>query len=127
MKMKLAVSMLFAAAAVAGAQGKAKPPTRIQQDSILRHWLSVVDANQQKYYMQHGTYTTDQPALGMNRKPFDIELSVVFAGGRSWWALASLGAARCAVWAGTRADFASPPTTGKTPAVKERQVVCDAP
>ena len=120
----LIASLLASTVSSAAAQGKSVT-SRAQQDSILKHWLTVLDANQQKHYMQRGTYTTDQQTLGMSRKPFDVELSIVFAGGRSWWAIGSLGPAKCAVWAGTRADFAAAPTTGKTEPTKERQVICD--
>jgi len=110
-----------------------------QADSTLRHWLRQLVVSQERYYSEHGTYTTDVAALGLFTrpgraallaKPDSIYLEVIQAGGRSWWGRARYrghGAKSCVIWVGTTVDFTTPPTTegGRLQAPKEGAPVCD--
>jgi len=117
----------------------ATPTPGGQVDSTLKHWLRNLVVTQEKYYSEHGTYTTDVSALGLftpprqalrGGKPDSIYVEVIQAGGRSWWGRASLRGHRgksCIIWVGTIGDFAAPPTTDadKIQARNEGEPVCD--
>lgn len=110
-----------------------------QADSLLKQWLRNLVVSQEKYYSEHGTYTTDVSALGLfaasrqpapNAKPDSIWLEVIQAGGRSWWGRGSLRGHRgesCIVWVGTLTDFPAPPTTdgSKVQGRNEGEPTCD--
>ncbi len=115
----------------------ARPST--QTDSLLKHWLRSLVVSQEKYYSEHGTYTTDVSALGLftpprqpavSAKPDSIYLEVIQAGGRSWWGRGSLRGHRgksCIVWVGTMTDFPAPPRTegSKAQGPTEGEPTCD--
>ena len=110
-----------------------------QADSTLKHWLRQLVVSQERYYSEHGTYTTDVAALGLFTrperaaplaKPDSIYLEVIQAGGRSWWGRARYrghGTKSCVIWVGATVDFTAPPTTegGRLQAPKEGEPVCD--
>src|SRR5881628_4247429 len=88
-----ATVLLATASAVDAQQALAARPGA-QADSLLKHWLRQLVVSQERYYSEHGTYTTDVAALGLFTrpgraallaKPDSIYLEVIQAGGRSWW------------------------------------------
>jgi hypothetical protein len=131
-------ALLGATPALEGQAGPAARPAG-PVDSTLKHWLRNLLVTQEKYYSEHGTYTTDVSALGLftpprqaptDGKPDSVYLEVIQAGGRSWWGRASLRGHRgksCIIWVGTLGDFAVRPATdgGKRRARNEGQPVCD--
>jgi hypothetical protein len=134
----LAATALATAPTVAAQHALAARPGA-QADSLLTQWLRILVVSQEKYYSEHGTYTTDASALGLftpapqpaaSAKPDSIYLEVILAGGRSWWGRGSLRGHRgksCIVWVGTVTDFPAPPTTdgSKMQARKEGEPTCD--
>ncbi len=143
--MKVTAVLLAAAALVeTGLRLDAKLAARaaqpgLQADSTLKHWLRQLVVSQERYYSEHGTYTTDVAALGLftgrgraapSAKPDSIYLEVIQAGGRSWWGQARYRGQRgssCVIWVGLTADFTAAPTTqgGRLPAPKEGEPACD--
>ena len=133
-----ATALLATASAVDAQQALAARPGA-QADSLLKHWLRNLVVSQEKYYSEHGTYTTDVSALGLftpprqpavSAKPDSIYLEVIQAGGRSWWGRGSLRGHRgksCIVWVGTITDFPAPPTTdgSKVQGRNEGEATCD--
>ena len=122
----VAATALLATAPTVDAQRALAARPGAQADSLLKHWLRNLVVSQEKYYSEHGTYTTDVSALGLftpprqpaaSAKGDSIYLEVIQAGGRSWWGRGSLRGHRgksCIVWVGTITDFAAPPTTDGT-------------
>ena len=137
MKWTLVLLALLGLAIVpaAHAQGAAGAAAAVEPDSLLKHWLRNLVVAQEKYFSEHGTYTTELSVLGMNAKPRSVNMTVVQAGGRSWWGLAtalSSGSApgrrekSCVIWVGTSTDFTAPPATArKTQARDEGAPACD--
>lgn len=132
-------TVLLMAAPTLDAQQAFTRGTSAKADSVVKHWLRYLVVSQERYYSQHGTYTTDVSALGLftpprhpgaSEKPDSIYLEVIQAGGRSWWGRGSLRGLRgksCIVWVGTMVDFPAPPTTdgSKVQAPKEGAPTCD--
>jgi hypothetical protein len=101
---------------------------------VLRQQLRNLVTAQEKYWADHGTYTTDVAALGFFRPrvtaPDTVWIQVVQAGGRSWWGRAVHLAQRgksCIIYVGTMEDFTAPPTTdaAKVRAQREGDPICD--
>jgi hypothetical protein len=87
---------------------------------------------QEKYYFEHGTYTTDLPALRLlgAPRPDSVAVYIIHAGGRSWTGAAfhhGLRGKTCVIYVGYLSDFPSPPVTqaDSMPAREEGQAVCD--
>jgi hypothetical protein len=100
----------------------------------LKQQLRNLVTAQEKYWADHGTYTTDVAALGFFRArvavPDSVWVQVVQAGGRSWWGRAVHRAERgksCIIYVGLIEDFTAPPTTdaAKVRAEKEGDPICD--
>jgi len=135
----VAATALLATAPTVDAQRALAARPGAQADSLLKHWLRNLVVSQEKYYSEHGTYTTDVSALGLftpprqpaaSAKADSIYLEVIQAGGRSWWGRGSLRGHRgksCIVWVGTITDFAAPPTTdgSKVQGRNEGEATCD--
>jgi hypothetical protein len=89
---------------------------------------------QEQHYAEHGTYTTDAKALGTFRKNDRAYAQVIFAGGRSWTAMATFRGLRgksCVAFVGDADDVVKMPKTqadGRTPKPsQEGQPICDTP
>ncbi len=118
---------LFSARVQPGAMG-------IDYNPVLKQQLRNLVTAQEKYWADHGTYTTDVSALGFYRPHAaatdSIWVQVVQAGGRSWWGRAAHHAQRgrsCVVYIGLMEDFTAPPTTdtAKVRAQNEGDPICD--
>lgn len=102
----------------------------------LKRQLRALVVAQEKYWADHGTYTTDAAALGVF-KPHrtlttaadSVWVQVIQAGGRSWWGRAvPRGQIKsCIIYIGIFADFTAPPTTdaAHVTAHEEGDPVCD--
>jgi hypothetical protein len=100
--------------------------------SAVKLLLRDFVVTQEKYYFEHGTYTTDLPALRLlgAPKPDSVVVYIIHAGGRSWTGAAFHHALRgktCVIYVGFLNDFPSPPVTqaDSVPAREEGQPVCD--
>ncbi|HEV2290334.1 MAG TPA: hypothetical protein VGR60_00680, partial [Gemmatimonadales bacterium] len=115
-------------------------PTPTGAYSPIRTWLRNLTVMEEKFYAAHGTYSTDQLALGMPMSKTHADavkqgsfLTIVQAGGRGWWAQGQLvgpDAKGCAIYVGEMKYFGVAPTTpGGTPVGgnDEGRVACDAP
>ena len=93
---------------------------------------------EEKYYSDHGTYTSDMSALGMPMPRSHAEamsrtyyIAIVQAGGRGWWAQGDVraeGRRGCVVYVGEMKYFGMAPATSKgTPAKAEDEghAICD--
>jgi len=101
--------------------------------AALQKALRNLVVAQERYFVDHGTYTTDVAALGMFHgasAPDSIWVQVINAGGRSWNGRAIQAAARdksCVIYVGYKTDLPSAPVTDRdsVPATKEGLPVCD--
>jgi hypothetical protein len=89
---------------------------------------------QEKYWYDHGSYTTDGVALGTHPAPKDqpVMVQVIFAGSRGWTGIATyrgLKGKSCVVYVGVETELPKIPATwaDQTPAKGEGQPTCDAP
>jgi hypothetical protein len=87
-------------------------------DALLTARLRNLVMAQEKFWADHGTYTTDVSQLGMfgpKVPPADsVWVQVLFAGGRSWSGRAlHFGKLRksCVVYVGALSDLPSPPVS----------------
>ncbi|MGB7211988.1 MAG: hypothetical protein WBC97_05115, partial [Gemmatimonadales bacterium] len=93
---------------------------------------------EERYYADHGTYTTDQAALGAPMPKTHAEavvqgygVAIVQAGGRGWWGQAKLSddtSTGCVTFVGEMKYFGVTPTTpAGTPAAQDGEgtVKCD--
>ena len=103
-------------------------------DAQLKAQLRNLVTAEEKFWAEHGTYTTDVSQLGMFRAKSTSTDStwaqVLYAGGRSWSGRAlyrgKLGRS-CAIYVGALSDFPSPPVTeaDSLRATEEGAPVCD--
>jgi hypothetical protein len=117
--MKRTLVLLFAAALTAArAQAQGNVPTFFfaaheKVESTSATSLTVADMNaglrdligaEEKYFSDHGTYTTDGSALGIYpAKPDHATVQVIFSGSRGWTAMATDHAVKgksCVVYVG---------------------------
>lgn len=130
----IVTAILTLSAHAAWAQSLPAADRLAQLKTRLRNLVTA----QEKYWADHGTYTTDVAALGVFRRPKpgeprdSIWVQVIQAGGRSWTGRAVHVGDRvksCVIYVGLLKDFPSPPTTDGSakPAEKEGDPVCDAP
>jgi hypothetical protein len=130
----LAVIALLGAARLA-AQGAA--PAADGYRDVRAAFKDLIQA-EERYYSEHGTYTTDVAALGMPMPHSHADamartfgVTIVQAGGRGWWAQGDLRGERrggCVVYVGEMKYFAIPPATSKGTAAgadQEARAVCD--
>ncbi len=106
----------------------------------LKQRLRTLVIAQEKYWDDHGTYTTDVSALGMftphragqpAATADSVWVQVVQAGGRSWWGRASIrghNGKSCVIYIGYFDDFSARPTSdsGGVKAEREGEPACDA-
>ena len=123
--------------AASSISGQAPTPTGAY--SPIRTWLRNLTVMEEKFYAAHGTYSTDQLALGMPMPKTHADavkqgffLTIVQAGGRGWWAQGELvgpDAKGCAIYVGELKYLGTTPTTpGGTPVGgAEGRITCDAP
>ena len=122
------LALLLVVAAPVAAQAQA--PAR---DAALKQALRNLVIAEEKYFADHGTYTTDVAALGLFDRgmPRDsIWVQVVNAGGRSWNGRALHLAARdksCVIYVGFKSDLPSQPVTeaDSVQAKNEGEPACD--
>ena len=98
----------------------------------LQAQLRNLVAAQERYYADHGTYTTDAVALGVykRRQRDSVVAQVIFAGGRGWTGTAShlgLRGKSCVVYIGRAAELPKMPETLADRRVPDREgaPVCD--
>jgi hypothetical protein len=111
-------------------------PTAADALTQLHARLRDLTMAQEKWWVEHGTYTTDVSALGLfvrGRAARDsVQVTVLFAGGRGWSGVATHPALRgksCVLFVGNPTDLPRTPATqkaGKVPA-DEGTVACDEP
>jgi hypothetical protein len=126
----LALSAAFALAPTALTSQQPQPDPRA---AALKSALRNLVIAQERYFVDHGSYTTDVAALGVFRRetPRDsIWVQVISAGGRSWNGRAIHSAARnksCVIYVGLKTDLPSPPVTeaDSVRATDEGAPVCD--
>jgi hypothetical protein len=117
--------------------GQATPASAHPNDPspVLKGKLRQLVVAEEKYWKDHGTYTTDVAALGMYSSKSvasdSVWVQVVQAGGRSWWGRSSHRSRRdlsCVIYVGATEDFSAPPVTDGTRAKAQREgePVCDA-
>jgi len=124
----LSVALALASTALTAQQPQPDPRT-----SALKSALRNLVVAQERYFVDHGSYTTDVAALGVFRReaPRDsIWVQVINAGGRSWSGRAVHIGARdksCVVYVGLTTDLPSPPATeaDSVRATDEGAPVCD--
>lgn len=98
----------------------------------LQAQLRNLVAAQERYYADHGTYTTDAVALGVYKpgQRDSVVAQVIFAGGRGWTGTAShlgLRGKSCVIFIGRAAELPKMPETladGRVPD-REGAAVCD--
>jgi hypothetical protein len=128
---------LLLAVAAPALQGQAPAQSPKSDYTNARTWLRNLLVAEERYYGDHGTYTTDLNAVGipmpksragaMQRAWWVV---VVEAGGRGWWGQGWTdpdSGKGCVVFVGDPKYFGSVPATpGGTPAGSEGgRVVCD--
>ena len=147
----LALGLLLARPAAAQAKGaaanafatNAATAVRTTPDSAatsavaqMRVSLRKLVQGQERFWMEHGTYTTDLAALGLygkDRLPQDSTfVQVIFAGGRGWSGVASHRGRRgktCVIYVGSPDELPKVPQTfaDKRSAEKEGAPACDTP
>ena len=128
-----------APASPAAAARRAAPALLTREDTaqaIKEMAMSLRDLTiaQERYWMEHGTYTTDAKALGIFKTGDRATAQVLFAGGRSWTGLATVRGLKgksCVSFVGDADDVVKMPKTqadGRTPkASQEGQPICDTP
>jgi hypothetical protein len=124
----LSVALALAPTALTAQQPQPDPRT-----AALKSALRNLVVAQERYFVDHGTYTTDVAALGVFRReaPRDsIWVQVISAGGRSWSGRAIHIGARdrsCVIYVGEINDFPSQPVTeaDSVRATNEGAPVCD--
>jgi len=109
-------------------------PDTVQAFKDMVSSLMNLAIAQEGHYADHGTYTTDARALGINGKNQRAYAQVIFAGGRSWTAMATFPGLRgksCVAFAGDAEQVVKLPATQtdrRTPtATQEAQPICDYP
>lgn len=121
--MRSTIGVLALALAVApqlNAQATAAPSWAVHQ-TAMRTALRDLIVMEERYYSTHGTYTTDQAALGAPMPKTHAEavsqgysLAIVQAGGRGWWAQGQVSggtAGGCVTYVGEMKYFGVAPTT----------------
>jgi hypothetical protein len=118
----------------------ARPPASARRtmtgspEGQLKTQLRNLVTAEEKFWAEHGTYTTDVSQLGMFRAKStstdSIWAQVLYAGGRSWSGRALYRgriARSCAIYVGTPSDFPSQPVTeaDSVRATEEGAPVCD--
>ncbi|MGH7590282.1 MAG: hypothetical protein ACREOE_01435 [Gemmatimonadales bacterium] len=138
--MRFTIGLLVLAIGVApqlGAQAPA-PAVAVDHYTAMQKALRDLVVLEERYYADHGTYTTDQAALGAPTPKTHAEavkqgygLAIVQAGGRGWWAQAQLSDGKptgCVTYVGELKYFGVAPTTpAGTPAATDGEgtVKCD--
>lgn len=119
---------------VARAPASGSRTVTISPDAQLRSKLHGLVTAQEKFWADHGTYTTDVSLLSMFRpkpSPSDsVWVQVLFAGGRSWSGRALYRGGldkSCVVYIDALNDFPSSPVTegDSVRATEEGSPVCD--
>jgi hypothetical protein len=112
-------------------------PAPVSPDSAIRAMrmqLRALVAAQEGHWLEHGSFTTDVSALGMHVRGTERRVkpavSVIFAGGRSWSAIATHGALpekTCAIFVGEPENLPRLPATLDKRRKPEQQgvPVCD--
>jgi hypothetical protein len=124
---------LTAALAVAPAPLIGQQPQPNPRIAAMKSALRRLVVSQERYFVDHGTYTTDVVALGAltRRQPADsLWVQVIFAGGRSWSGRVVHTAQRgtsCAIYVGYASDFPARPVTERDSlaARNEGEPICD--
>lgn len=120
----VAIIGLLVRAPVATAQAAAPPVQQAMRELMMA---------EERYYSDHGTYTTDVSALGLmpkvGRKDPQVWIRIYHAGGAGWIADAQ-GAnglnGSCVAFVGDLSNFASVPSTqGKLKPTEEGHITCD--
>lgn len=117
------------------AEASAPPPSAEQGLAEMRSTLRNLVVAQERFFMDHLSYTTDLAALrlspsGKRDRP-KVFVVVTHAGGRAWRAIAQHGAFEgksCVVFVGDPADFPMPATEAESlrPTLdQEGEPVCD--
>ena len=130
----------FALAVIAAAPLSAPAPALAGRYTSMRAALKNLIVLEERYYAGHGTYTTDQAALGVTIPRTHAEsvqpgysIEIVQAGGRGWWAQAQLAdptPSGCVVFVGElKYSGVTPTTPGGTPVGSDHEgrIACDAP
>lgn len=136
--MRYAIGLLVLA--VAAAPLSAQTPALTGRHSAMQAALKDLVTLEERYYAAHGTYTTDQAALGVTMPRTHAEavqqgygIAIVQAGGRGWWAQAQLPGPTptgCVIFVGDLKYFGVTPTTpGGAAADKDHEGAsrCDLP
>ena len=104
-------------------------------EPALRSKLRSLVIAQEKFWADHGTYTTDVSQLGLfSAAPGGVDstwVQVLFAGGRSWSGRATYRgkvAKSCVIYVGKASDFPAPPVTERDSvrAREEGSPACDS-
>ena len=133
---KVLMSLVVSLIAAGSLAGQSAPEKDGYGD--LRTALRNLVTAEERFYADHGTYTSDVSALGMPMPRSHAEamsrtyyVAIVQAGGRGWWAQGDQrGEARggCVVYVGEMKYFGVAPATSKGTAAKaddEGRAVCD--
>lgn len=124
-----------AAVAIPGS-GPTNPAVVTAVEQMREQLRSLVVA-QERYWAEHGTYTTDLAALGhfprsRTAAKDSAFAQVIFAGGRGWTGMSSHPVARgksCVIFVGDVDELPTVPLTRseRRPAANEGEVSCDTP
>jgi Tfp pilus assembly protein PilE len=108
------------------------------QLTAVKNTLRNLVVAQERYFMDHMTYTTDVVAIwgaspGPQKPDSSVFVSVTHAGGRAWRATAqhrALKGKSCVIFVGSPTDFPMPATKGANLSPRPEQEglpLCDAP
>lgn len=131
----LLAAPLAAQQPVAGAPSAAAQDSAVQAIAEMKSALRNLVVAQEKYWAEHGTYTTDLSALGLYPAPAGARPAalpqVIFAGGRGWSGIAvhrSLNRS-CVIFVGSPDELPFIPRTTRSRvlAANQGEPACERP
>ena len=135
----IATPVVPRAASAPAKAGTAADSATTRRIVLVKSTLRNLVVAQERYYSEHGTYTTDAAALGFfvkrgrgQRRTDSVAVQVAFAGGRGWTGIGHHIAMRgksCVVYVGIESEIPLLPKTANDTLAPEEEGMptCDQP